>query len=256
MRAGRSPQPQRSLTRRADLGRRDVQARRRLRAILAVGALGVALTPVAAQSARRPATFDFDIPGQPLYSALETYSRIAGVTIFYGAAVGADARSSPVKGVLTPSVALAEMLKTSGLTPSYENDRNVVLVAKSAAFGGSGEGAAPPSEAGGPILALGVLRVEGIPQARPVVRHEQYAHLVASDIQRALRGRLADRDYHATVQIWVSAAGRIERAITFRSSDPSADRTLSLALQGVLLGQSPPAGMPQPVNITIVARRP
>ena len=59
----------------------------------------------------------FDIPAQPLASALEAYSAATGVEIFYDAVLAAGHRSASVKGSFLPARALETLLLGTGYVP-------------------------------------------------------------------------------------------------------------------------------------------
>lgn len=94
---------------------------------------------VYAQSA--PATAaasrSFDIPAQPLSSALRAFGRQSGLQVSLPAAAARGATSAPVSGTLTTEAALSQLLGGTGL--SYRISNGVVVVGDqpSAAAGGA-----------------------------------------------------------------------------------------------------------------------
>ncbi len=84
-----------------------------------------------------------------------------------------------------------------------------------------------------------------------------YAGLVKGEIL----DRLSDDDrirrgaYSVSVRVWVSADGSVERVRLGQSTgDRDRDRAIESALSGQRISKSPPADMPQPINIRIVSR--
>jgi protein TonB len=83
-----------------------------------------------------------------------------------------------------------------------------------------------------------------------------YAGIVSSQIRGALQrdDRLRRGRYHLALRLWLSSSGEVTRAVVATTSgDPQTDNTITHLLIGLSLGEAPPAGMPQPVNIRIGA---
>lgn len=90
--------------------------------------LVAALSPVDAQQRARM----FDIPEQPLSSALVEYSRTSGVVIVAAADLLAGRRAPAVRGELTPEAALRQLLAGSGLESQRRPEGGIALVASPA----------------------------------------------------------------------------------------------------------------------------
>lgn len=96
------------------------------------GVLVLTVVPdrVQAQTARsvtQPQTQTFNIPAQPLDSALSAFGRATGIQIIYDSAITAALRSSPVRGSFTPSEALSRLLAPTGLAPRFTGPRTATL---------------------------------------------------------------------------------------------------------------------------------
>lgn len=87
-------------------------------------------------SATAAASRSFDIPAQPLSSALRAFGRQSGLQVSLPAAAARGATSAPVSGTLTTEAALSQLLGGTGL--SYRISNGVVVVGDqpSAATGG------------------------------------------------------------------------------------------------------------------------
>ncbi|MBB5986924.1 TonB-dependent receptor domain-containing protein [Sphingobium lignivorans] len=83
------------------------------RAALMVGVAACACIASAAQA--KPA--DFDIPSQPLPSALRTFGLQSGTSIIFSASTTGYGASNPVRGRLEPEEALRRLLGTAPLQP-------------------------------------------------------------------------------------------------------------------------------------------
>ncbi len=86
--------------------------------------LSLALTPVLAEEAR-----PFNIPGQPLASAIESLSQQSGLHVFYADRALQGRESTAVNGVFTPKEALNQMLAGSGIETSVTGENTVALKA-------------------------------------------------------------------------------------------------------------------------------
>ncbi|ATQ42956.1 TonB-dependent receptor domain-containing protein [Caulobacter mirabilis] len=117
-------------------------------ALMGTTAIGAALAPAAPAQAQAEAETTFDIPAQPLGSALADFSRATGVDIVYGAPM--PAVSSPgVSGRFSASQGLSRLLAGSGLTYRFTGPDAVRLEA------------APRQATSDGVIALGAVRVEG-----------------------------------------------------------------------------------------------
>lgn len=110
---------------------------------------------VYAQSA--PATAaasrSFDIPAQPLSSALRAFGRQSGLQVSLPAAAARGATSAPVSGTLTTEAALSQLLGGTGL--SYRISNGVVVVGDQPSAAAGGAPAADGSTMLGEITVTG-----------------------------------------------------------------------------------------------------
>lgn len=100
--------------------------------------IGPSCLPVLAQSTTATsAARSFDIPAQPLSSALKAFGRQSGLQVSLPAAVARGAHSAAVSGTLTTEAAVSRLLGGTGL--SYRISNGVVVVGDqpSAATGGA-----------------------------------------------------------------------------------------------------------------------
>jgi iron complex outermembrane recepter protein len=86
-----------------------------------------ALNSVPAQSAELDRTVNFDIPAQPLESALRVFSRQANIQLVIAPNAARDASAPTLRGALTASAALTELLDASGL--KYASVGHTVTIA-------------------------------------------------------------------------------------------------------------------------------
>jgi hypothetical protein len=103
--------------------------------------------PIRAQSsAVTSSKITFNIPAQPLNTALRAFSAATGVQLVYNSELAAGHDSDGVSGSYAPSEALRKLLDKSGLTFHFVNDSTVMIE--------------KPPDTGGPRV-LGPLQVEG-----------------------------------------------------------------------------------------------
>ncbi|MFN0078600.1 MAG: TonB C-terminal domain-containing protein [Prosthecobacter sp.] len=85
-----------------------------------------------------------------------------------------------------------------------------------------------------------------------------YAGTVQSRIADALRGHPLTRraSFSNIVKIWSDATGRITRVkLSSSTGDQAVDNAIeNEVLQGLVLAEAPPAGMPMPINLRLSAR--
>ena len=88
--------------------------------------------------------FRFDIPAQPLDTALAKFGEVTGIQLVYDSGVSRTLRSNAVKGSMSSQAALSRMLASTGLSPRYTGERTVTL---SRGSGGNALAQAPASGA-------------------------------------------------------------------------------------------------------------
>jgi periplasmic protein TonB len=84
-----------------------------------------------------------------------------------------------------------------------------------------------------------------------------YAGLIQSQVQAALQHDEKARAgrFKLMVRIWLGPGGRVTRAQLGGSTGNAAlDAAIERVLAGVTIGESPPADMPQPINVRITAQ--
>ncbi|MBO4224087.1 TonB family protein [Bradyrhizobium neotropicale] len=176
-----------------------------------------------------PGVMTFDVPAQPLISALETYGAISGWQVVYDADLARGRQSMEVKGAFTPDVALQRLLAGTGLSPRYMAADGFVLVQDP------------------------VAKSAGVNTASPDAVMRYYGR-----IQAGLRRTFcADRraragGYRVAVGLWIGSSGVVSRSALLDSTgDSDLDATLDRAVRSVNIGEPPPAGFAQPIVMVI-----
>jgi hypothetical protein len=218
---------------------------------LTVG-LGVTFAAAAAESGTDASpTITFDIPAQPLVTALQAYGEASGVHVIYESGIEVGLKSSVVVGKFTREQALKALLGNSDLVVRFARADSVVLLNPAAV-----QRDEPPEIARGTVdMALDTVHVEG---ARPEPDRNaltEYVGAIQQDVGQALRKRdgTSSGNYRVGVELWVDPSRTIRKTEVFRSTgDRERDVAISQALQGVVIRQPAPAHTPQPVRVMIM----
>jgi hypothetical protein len=168
----------------------------------------------------------FDIPAQPLASALERFMTMTNVSVIADSVVIAGRTSSTLQGSFPPESALHLLLAGTGLV--------------SRAIGSD-------------AYALSML--PGVAEARPLPRFIGYA----AAVQRAVTAALCRRDetqpirYRTVMRLWISPAGLVSHVeLAMPTGSRNLDMAIGDAIQHIDIGVRPPNGLPQPVKLAIM----
>jgi TonB family protein len=175
---------------------------------------------------------DFDIPSQPLASALQRYALISGRPALFSSAMVAGRSSNTVHGSHTPEAALNLLLEGSGLV---------------AQKGREGPDYAFVLKAIGPQADAGHPETDGL--------DIDYGGWVQARVWDALcaNARTAPGGYRVLLRFEVDASGRIQRARLLTSTgNARRDAAVLDTLQHVQVDRSPPPGMAQPLTMILL----
>ncbi|PPQ31737.1 hypothetical protein CCR94_08090 [Rhodoblastus sphagnicola] len=187
----------------------------------------VQLAVARAQAKEAVASFELDIPAQPLADALVSYGASTGLQVFYDGALAIGRRSMAVKGAYQPMPGLRALLRGTGYLPVATANSDTITILR-----------APPAA-------------------------EAHAHLRNFDryfalLQSRLSEALCDADLatpqrdQAIVSLWLDRLGAVARV---QLVNAAGDEHLATAIQGLQIG-APPADLPQPVTMVIFAPSP
>lgn len=183
--------------------------------------------------------FEFDLPAQPLQSALEQYSNVTGSSVVYRTALAVGRRSAAVKGIYTPEAALRMLIEGSGLAAEYTAANAFIL-----------RPAAREDRA-----ASAARRADGSRGAF----YRSYYGVVQAGVREALCRNAVTRagGYRAAISFEVSPMGRVERARVLDSTgDRAKDDEIVLALDQTVLDKAPPPDLLQPFVMLILPQSP
>ncbi|MTD94383.1 hypothetical protein GIW81_08555 [Hyphomicrobium sp. xq] len=168
----------------------------------------------------------FAIVAQPLAVALNTYSTVSGIELYYDGEFALGQLSSPIEGVLAPEQALRQLLVGTGLIARSTGPSSITITP------------ARPSR----IADTSV---------------QSYFAAIQVRVSQVLCARTETRPGSADllIQLWLTPAGAVQRATLLDAPDDRRrSEAFAAALQGVRIGAPPPGGMPQPINMAVLAR--
>lgn len=182
---------------------------------------------------------DFDIPAQPLSTALNVYGSTTHIQLFVDSALTSGRRSAALRGLFTPEGGLFGLIAGTGLTARPIGDVGFTLVPLQTPQTGEG-------------TDLRQLRLSLSSSA--ALQFGSYS----ARLQRALIGVLCRRPdtqpgtFRALVQLWIDSSGAVTRAALLTSTgDRGRDAALLETLGSWATGAVPPEGLPQPISLLL-----
>lgn len=184
-------------------------------------------------------TMRFDLPAQPLETALAAYGRLTGHSVLVTSELTAHRQAAAVHDDLPPREALQRLLVGTQLEARYTNSTAFTLV---------------PA------------RVDSRSNTEPLSGSEPASNrLVGSDyaavIQTTITRVLCDAQpetfgrFRVGIQLWIEDSGRVSAARVLETSGlPERDAQVLEQMRNMVLDAPPPAGMAQPVTILLTPR--
>jgi hypothetical protein len=180
------------------------------------------------------AELHFDIPSQPLASALQAYSAVTHLELFYESGLMRGRKSSPLQGSFSKDVALRRLLEGSGVSAaSFEPGTITVLPA------------APAKE-----QDLAAVKSKA-------AAYNPYFARIQAGLRTAFCGvpALQTDTAELLVRLWIAPSGTVARAdILSPTGSDERDRAYAAALANLAIGGPPPRDMPQPVTLMVLPR--
>jgi hypothetical protein len=190
----------------------------------------------------------FDIPSQPLMSALQQYSQVSGVQVLYESSSSYGRRSVAVEGDYTRDAALRQLLSDTDLIVYYTHANAITLAPPSV----EGTDLPPLDALTSADLVLDTLHVQ--PEPRDTSRLRDYSKVIENDVEQALKKHPGTKvgNYRVGIRLWIDQQRTIRRTELFHSSgDDERDATIARILDGLVISQSSPPNTPQPVVLMI-----
>lgn len=181
----------------------------------------------------------FDIPGQPLVSALDAFSAATGIVAVYNGNLAKGRTSNAVTGWLAPSAVLPLLLKDTGLVAEFTAaDAFVVL----------------PAAKGTAVLTTpSAIALAALSQQKAIER--SYSGLVQERVTRALcaHPETSPGAYRAAISFWIGSSGEVIRFRLLASSgDQQRDAAIVNFVEHLSIGEPPPANMAQPFTMVVL----
>ena len=222
--------------------------------------VGAARAASAADGAQTSAPVHFDIPRQPLSSALEAFVTATHIQVLSDRPVGTEPWSNGVSGTLAPAAALQALVVGTGLVVHFTGPGAAVLEpANASAATGP---VADPQFAHASVLALGDIQVRAEPEFGSLpsngLGYRLYGYRVRQAVWAALHQdpQTARSAYRVGANLWLDPGGHVEQMELFLSSGaPALDAEIARVLRATCAGQPPPKDMPEPIRIVIDNRR-
>lgn len=178
----------------------------------------------------------FDIPSQPIITALEQYGAAAKRELLYDARLAPGRVSTKVEGDFPLAEALQILLQGTGLVARFATETAIVIIPSQQE---------PAASANASDLAFA---------DRQGLTLVAYYGVLQSRIRDAFCAKavLQPGQYRVAVQFWVGSAGRIARiGLLGSTGERRRDDAILAALRGMDIGAAPPAELQQPFTLVI-----
>ncbi|RTL72988.1 MAG: hypothetical protein EKK41_01765 [Hyphomicrobiales bacterium] len=180
-------------------------------------------------SARASDLVVFDLPAQPLATAIESYSVLTGWQVIYESGLSSGRQSAPVKGTLAPAEALRLMLVGTRLVPEF-------------------------MAADGATLIPDPMAAEQSSVGEPAARFRDYYGRIQAGLEREFCTDeiLGYGGYRIPIGFWIGASGSVVQSKALGSTGRAEiDVAFDRAVRRLALGRPPPEGFAQPVVILV-----
>lgn len=171
----------------------------------------------------------FDIPSQPLASALRAYSKATGYDVFNDGALSRNQQATALTGLYAPMAGLRVLLRGTGYVPRVTDMAHTVTIVPA------------------PSLA---------PHRTIVERYQPYFALLQIRLDEAFCGEAPAAGEAVTVRFWLDPFGSISKVELAEAGSRESQRDVVARLQGLQTGKTPPAGLPAPLTMVIYPPQP
>jgi Secretin and TonB N terminus short domain len=203
--------------------------------LIAASVLVTSERAASAQATGSGAELQFDIPTQPLASSLKTYSAVTNLELYYESSLMDGHRSPSLHGSFSPDVALRRLLEGTGFSVASFDPGTITILP-------------PRLQAKGQELEA----IKG-----KAAEFTSYFALIQAGLRSAFcRTPVIQTDLaELIVRLWIAPSGTVARAdILSPTGSDVRDRAYAAAMRTLIIGESPPEGMPQPVTLMVLPR--
>lgn len=187
--------------------------------------------------------FAFDIPAQPLQTALRMYSESTGQAVLFDDSLTIGRRSTGVSGRFGSAEALGVLLQGTGLVAKYSSDHSFTLKLAGAPD--------VPHETDPASSGSAHQETEAV--------IERYAGKIQKPIQAALcQSRMTQPGtYRLALQIWIGPSGKVQDIKLLSAPDETDGKEVYVraALDHLVL-EPPPKLLPQPITLLLAQAGP
>jgi hypothetical protein len=187
----------------------------------------------------------FDIPAQPLVTALRAYSEATGLAVLIDDSLTQGRQSPGVRGLFDPADALRELLAGTGLRAQYAAHGGFTVI--------------PDTRPGAETnLSFAGSTSEDAHDDTPSFVEENYARELQAQVTAALCASATTRPgtFRLAMQLWITGTGTVDKVnLLDTTGNDGSDRAIASAVRSVHLSP-PPAAMPQPVTLLLRPRTP
>lgn len=183
----------------------------------------------------------FNIPAQPLASALDAYSAATGIVAAYNGNLALGRISNEVKGRLAPQAALEHLLRDTGLVAQYTTPGAFVVV---------------PDPASVAVIDTPLL-IANAALSQQDADEQSYSGLLQDHINNALCSQQLTRpgSYRLAINFHIGAAGEVAQLKMLNSTgNGERDIAIDRLLSHMSVGEAPPEGMAQPFTMIVLPR--
>jgi hypothetical protein len=191
----------------------------------------------------------FNIPSQPLASAIQAFSQASGIEVFYESSIAAGRTSFNIEGRYLPDSALQSLLGGAGFSVRFTRRNAVVLSDPSA------QNDLPPARALTNFdLSLDTIRVVAGPERAGDAQLREFGDVVQNEVETVLRKntKIRSGNYRIRVKLWIDPSRTIRHAELAQSTgDQDRDVAITGVLQGLIVSRVPPPNTPQPIRVIV-----
>jgi hypothetical protein len=181
----------------------------------------------------------FELPALPLAEAIRAYGRITQLLVMADTPVLNGHTSTPLSGDYSPLQALQILLAGTGLDAQFVDAESIVIVPMSPAQ----RNLIPPSS-----VSVAPSDIDGLSE------NAAYATLIQVRLTEALcrSSQTQPGNYRLVVQLRIDASGAVMASKVLDSTGDSArDAAIAQAVRELVIDESPPPTLPQPVTILL-----
>lgn len=191
----------------------------------------------AAPALSNSALLDFDIPAQPLVSALNRYAAVTDRPAVFRSSLVSGRTSSPLRGAYSPEAALRILLSGTRLVAHDVGTGDThAFVLK------------PVGESAPATIAAATAGMSSLPSYDGLVQATIWEDLCANP-------QTTPGNYRALLRFQIDAAGAVRQARLLGSTgDKGRDTAVLQTLHRVHIDQPPPPGLVQPLIMLVLPR--